>query len=76
MHLVEAASTGYAELFRITAQEARAIGIHLIFFSFPTTDVNLKSVNPIINRVRGRHPKQSWRFVSALSRARMRCGMF
>ena len=48
----------YAEAFgRITAQEARAIGVHWNFF--PVADVNSNPVNPIINtRSFGEDPQQ------------------
>jgi beta-N-acetylhexosaminidase len=43
-----ASKTEYAEAFgRITAQEARAIGVHWNFF--PVADVNSNPANPIIN---------------------------
>src|SRR5438445_1438650 len=48
----------YAENFgRVTAQEARAIGVHWNFF--PVADVNSNPANPIINtRSFGEDPKQ------------------
>ena len=60
-HAMAFGATGdleYAEAFgRITAQEARAIGIHWNFF--PDTDVNSNPANPIINtRSFGEDPRQ------------------
>jgi beta-N-acetylhexosaminidase len=53
-----AGRTDYAESFgRITAQEARAIGVHWNFF--PDADVNSNPANPIINtRSFGEDPRQ------------------
>jgi beta-N-acetylhexosaminidase len=55
----------YAETFgRITAQEARAIGVHWNFF--PVADVNSNPDNPIINtRSFGSDPQQVGEFVAA-----------
>src|ERR1700690_507210 len=55
----------YAEAFgRITAQEARAIGVHWNFF--PDADVNSNPANPIINtRSFGSDPQQVGDFVAA-----------
>ena len=55
----------YAESFgRITAEEARAIGVHWNFF--PDADVNSNPANPIINtRSFGEDPKQVGDLVSA-----------
>jgi len=57
-----------AEAFgRITALEARAIGVHLNFF--PVADVNSNPANPIINtRSFGEDPKQVGDFVAAYIR--------
>ena len=49
---------------QITAQEARAVGIHWNFF--PTADVNSNPLNPIINtRSFGEDPKQVGELVAA-----------
>jgi beta-N-acetylhexosaminidase len=55
----------YAENFgRITAQEARAIGIHWNFF--PVADVNSNPANPVINtRSFGEDPQQVGQLVAA-----------
>jgi len=55
-----AGKTENAEAFgRITALEARAIGVHWNFF--PVADVNSNPANPIINtRSFGGDPKQGW----------------
>jgi beta-N-acetylhexosaminidase len=55
----------YAETFgRITAQEARAIGIHWNFF--PVADVNSNPANPVINtRSFGEDPRQVGELVAA-----------
>lgn len=55
----------YAEAFgRITAQEARAIGIHWNFF--PVADVNSNPANPVINtRSFGEDPQQVGQLVAA-----------
>jgi beta-N-acetylhexosaminidase len=60
-----AGKTEYAENFgRITAQEARAIGIHWNFF--PVADVNSNPVNPVINtRSFGEDPQQVGQLVAA-----------
>src|SRR5246500_1458499 len=60
-----AGKTGYAEAFgRITAEEARAIGVHWNFF--PDADVNSNPANPIINtRSFGEDPKQVGDLVTA-----------
>src|SRR5438309_8712089 len=60
-HAMAFGATGkldYAEAFgRITAQEARAIGVHWNFF--PDADVNSNPANPIINtRAFGEDPEQ------------------
>src|ERR1700751_4357248 len=57
--------TDYAEAFgRITAQEARAIGVHWNFF--PDADVNSNPANPIINtRSFGEDPQQVGDLVTA-----------
>jgi beta-N-acetylhexosaminidase len=67
-HAMAFGATGdprYAEDFgRITAQEARAIGVHWNFF--PDADVNSNPANPIINtRSFGEDPKQVSEFVTA-----------
>jgi beta-N-acetylhexosaminidase len=58
----------YAEAFgRITAQEARAIGVHWNFF--PDADVNSNPANPIINtRSFGEDPQQVGDLVTAYIR--------
>jgi beta-N-acetylhexosaminidase len=63
-----AGKTENAEAFgRITALEARAIGVHLNFF--PVADVNSNPANPIINtRSFGEDPKQVGDFVAAYIR--------
>jgi beta-N-acetylhexosaminidase len=60
-----AGKTGYAEAFgRITAEEARAIGVHWNFF--PDADVNSNPANPIINtRSFGEDPQQVSDLVAA-----------
>lgn len=60
-----AGKTDYAETFgRITAQEARAIGIHWNFF--PVADVNSNPANPVINtRSFGEDPQQVGQLVAA-----------
>jgi beta-N-acetylhexosaminidase len=65
----------YAEAFgRITAQEARAVGIHWNFF--PDADVNSNPVNPIINtRSFGEDPKQVGDLVAAYIRGARANGM-
>ncbi len=64
-----------AEAFgRITAQEARAIGIHWNFF--PDADVNSNPANPIINtRSFGEDPKQVSDLVAAYIRGARANGM-
>ena len=70
-----AAKTEYAEGFgRITAQEARAIGVHWNFF--PDADVNSNPANPIINtRSFGEDPQQVGDLVAAYIRAARANGM-
>jgi beta-N-acetylhexosaminidase len=65
----------YAEAFgRITAQEARAIGVHWNFF--PDADVNSNPANPIINtRSFGEDPQQVGELVTAYIRAARANGM-
>lgn len=65
----------YAETFgRITAQEARAIGVHWNFF--PVADVNSNPDNPIINtRSFGSDPQQVGDFVAAYIRGAHAAGM-
>ena len=65
----------YAENFgRITAQEARAIGVHWNFF--PDADVNSNPANPIINtRSFGEDPKQVSDLVTAYMRGARQAGM-
>lgn len=65
----------YAEAFgRITAQEARAIGVHWNFF--PVADVNSNPDNPIINtRSFGGDPQQVGNFVAAYIRGAHSRGM-
>jgi beta-N-acetylhexosaminidase len=64
-----------AEAFgRITAQEARAIGVHWNFF--PDADVNSNPANPIINtRSFGEDPQQVGDLVTAYIRAARANGM-
>ncbi len=64
-----------AEMFgRITAQEARAIGVHWNFF--PDADVNSNPANPIINtRSFGEDPKQVGDLVTAYIRGAHEGGM-
>ena len=64
-----------AEAFgRITAEEARAIGIHWNFF--PDADVNSNPVNPIINtRSFGEDPKQVGNLVAAYIKGAHEGGM-
>ncbi|MGO9124731.1 MAG: glycoside hydrolase family 3 protein [Terriglobales bacterium] len=70
-----AGKTEYAEAFgRITAQEARAIGVHWNFF--PVADVNSNPVNPIINtRSFGEDPNQVGDMVAAYIRGARTNGM-
>jgi beta-N-acetylhexosaminidase len=65
----------YAEAIgRITAQEARAIGVHWNFF--PDADVNSNPANPIINtRSFGEDPQQVGDLVTAYIRAARANGM-
>ena len=65
----------YAETFgRITAQEARAIGVHWNFF--PVADVNSNPDNPIINtRSFGSDAQQVGDFVAAYIRGAHSAGM-
>jgi beta-N-acetylhexosaminidase len=65
----------YAEAFgRITAQEARAIGVHWNFF--PVADVNSNPANPIINtRSFGEDPQQVGNLVAAYIRGARAKGM-
>jgi beta-N-acetylhexosaminidase len=59
---------------RITAMEARAIGVHWNFF--PDADVNSNAANPIINtRSFGEDPKQVGDFVAAYIRGAHEGGM-
>ncbi len=64
-----------AETFgRITAQEARAVGIHWNFF--PDADVNSNPANPIINtRSFGEDPKQVGDLVTAYIKGAHEAGM-
>ncbi|HTW31835.1 MAG TPA: glycoside hydrolase family 3 protein, partial [Candidatus Sulfotelmatobacter sp.] len=64
-----------AEMFgRITAQEARAIGVHWNFF--PDADVNSNPANPIINtRSFGEDPKQVGELVTAYIKGAHEGGM-
>src|SRR5215471_11144704 len=64
-----------AEAFgRITAQEARAVGVHWNFF--PDADVNSNPANPIINtRSFGEDPKQVGDFVAAYIKGAHEGGM-
>ena len=70
-----AGKADYAEAFgRITAQEARAIGVHWNFF--PDADVNSNPANPIINtRSFGEDPQQVGSLVAAYIRAARENGM-
>jgi beta-N-acetylhexosaminidase len=70
-----AGKTDYAENFgRITAQEARAIGIHWNFF--PVADVNSNPVNPVINtRSFGEDPQQVGQLVAAYVKGAHEGGM-
>jgi beta-N-acetylhexosaminidase len=65
----------YAESFgRITAQEARAIGIHWNFF--PVADVNSNPANPVINtRSFGEDPQQVGQLVAAYVKGAHEGGM-
>jgi beta-N-acetylhexosaminidase len=64
-----------AEIFgRITAQEARAVGVHWNFF--PDADVNSNPANPIINtRSFGEDPKQVGDLVTAYIKGAREAGM-
>jgi len=70
-----AAKIDYAAAFgRITAQEARAIGVHWNFF--PDVDVNSNPANPIINtRSFGEDPQQVGELAGAYIRAARANGM-
>lgn len=70
-----AGQAAYAEEFgRITAQEARAIGVH--WNLFPVADVNSNPVNPIINaRSFGEDPQQVGDLVAAYIRGARANGM-
>jgi beta-N-acetylhexosaminidase len=77
-HAMAFGATGnpeYAEAFgRITAQEARAIGVHWNFF--PVADVNSNPANPIINtRSFGEDPRQVGDLVAAYIRGARSNGM-
>ncbi len=77
-HAMAFGATGkldYAEASgRITAQEARAIGVHWNFF--PDADVNSNPANPIINtRSFGEDPQQVGDFVGAYIRGAHANGM-
>src|SRR5437868_13658552 len=77
-HAMAFGATGkldYAEAFgRITAQEARAIGVHWNFF--PDADVNSNPANPIINtRSFGEDPQQVGDLVAAYIRGARADGM-
>src|SRR5881275_208905 len=77
-HAMAFGATGkldYAEAFgRITAQEARAIGVHWNFF--PDADVNSNPANPIINtRSFGEDPQQVGDLLSAYIRGAHEGGM-
>ncbi len=77
-HAMAFGATGkldYAEAFgRITAQEARAIGVHWNFF--PDADVNSNPANPIINtRSFGEDPQQVGDLVVAYIRGARTNGM-
>jgi beta-N-acetylhexosaminidase len=70
-----ASKTDYAEVFgRITAEEARAVGIDWNFF--PDADVNSNPANPIINtRSFGEDPQQVGELVAAYIRGAHAGGM-
>ena len=70
-----AGSEEYAQTFgRITAEEARALGIHWNFF--PDADVNSNPANPIINtRSFGEDPKQVGDLVAAYIKGAHEAGM-
>jgi beta-N-acetylhexosaminidase len=71
-----AAKPEYAESFgKITALEARAIGVHWNFF--PVVDVNSNPANPIINvRSFGEDPQQVGEMAAAYIRGARSNGMF
>ncbi|MFZ0796707.1 MAG: glycoside hydrolase family 3 N-terminal domain-containing protein [Terriglobales bacterium] len=75
MAFAAAGKTENAEAFgRISALEARAIGVHWNFF--PDADVNSNPANPIINtRSFGEDPKQVGDFVAAYIRGAHEGGM-
>ncbi|MGH7468887.1 MAG: glycoside hydrolase family 3 N-terminal domain-containing protein, partial [Longimicrobiales bacterium] len=59
---------------RITAQEARAVGVHWVFA--PVADVNTAADNPIVNvRSYGSDPVQVARYVSAFVRGAQAAGV-
>lgn len=63
------------ELGRVTALEARAVGIHLTFS--PVADVNNNALNPIINtRSFGEDPVEVGRLVAAYVRGASEHGLF
>jgi beta-N-acetylhexosaminidase len=70
-----AGKSEYAEAFgRITAEEARAVGIHWNFF--PVADVNSNPVNPVINtRSFGEDPQQVGDMVAAYIKGAHEGGM-
>jgi len=70
-----AGKTENAEAFgRITAEEARAIGIHWNFF--PVADVNSNPINPVINtRSFGEDPQQVGQLVEAYIKGAHQGGM-
>lgn len=75
MAFAAAGKPGYAEAFaRITAEEARAIGVHWNFF--PVADVNSNPANPIINtRSFGEDPQQVGDLAAAYIRSARAAGM-
>jgi beta-N-acetylhexosaminidase len=70
-----AGSVAYTESFgKVTAQEARAIGVHWNFF--PDADVNSNPANPIINtRSFGEDPQQVGEMVAAYIRGAHSAGI-
>jgi beta-N-acetylhexosaminidase len=70
-----AGKVAYAEAFgRISAEESRAIGVHLNFF--PVADVNSNPANPIINtRSFGEDPRQVGELAAAYIRGARANGM-
>src|SRR5689334_16262438 len=70
-----AGNLDYAEGFgRVTAQEARAVGVHWNFF--PVADVNSNPANPIINtRSFGEDPRQVGDLVTAYLRGARQGGL-